>query len=188
MTDDNRPSQSKGGLTRNASEFYPIRSNVKFFDHFISGTQKKYDEYLTEEQRALNLLCYEMWQLAENLPVSFIKEPIAEQEKIAALFDLWRKAFSLLQNQQYVFQYGLYWKREMKGKPSKQRVDKIEVRTETPRLQFHLSDRGDIYQLQLKASIKGRLHDNFFTDYLFFIRDEDTVYLLQSLKDVGIIE
>jgi hypothetical protein len=161
---------------------------VKFFGNFISGAQKQYDEYLTEDQRTLNQLCYEMCQLAENLPGSFLEEPITEHGKMNALFELWEKAFSLLQYQPYVFKCYLYTKRELKGKPSKQHLDLIEIKTEKPLLQFYLSDRQDFFQLQLKAAVKNRVLEHFFTDHSFFIKDDREIYLLPSLRDAAIVE
>lgn len=165
-----------------------VGTDIKWFDDFISGTQKKYDEYLTQQQRTLNLLCYEMWQLAEELPGSLISIPNTQSEEMNRLFHLWQQVFPLLQNQQFVFRYGLFWKKELKRNPSKQRLDRIEIRTETPALRFILSNRGDIYQLQLQFLIKGTPMQRLFMEHLFFVRYAETMYMLSSLRDAGIVE
>lgn len=163
-------------------------TEVKWLDNFISGTQKKYDKYITEEQRTLNLLCYEMWQLAESLPGSLLSSSKTQSNEMRQLFQLWQQTFPLLQNQSFVYRYGLYWQKELKGKPSRQRLDRVEIRTERPILQFVLSDRGDIYQLQLRFQVKGLVIERFSMVHLFFIRYAETMYLLSSLRDAGIVE
>lgn len=163
-------------------------TEVRWFDHFISGTQTKFDDYLTEEQRTLNLLCYDMWQLAESLPGSLLNQSNSSADKMNRLFQWWQQAFPLLQNQSFVYRYDLYWKKELKRKPSRQRLDRVEIRTERPVLQFLLFDRADMYQLKLQVWVKGHIVEQPSLEHLFFIRDTDALYLLCSPRDAGIVE
>ena len=163
-------------------------TEIKLFDHFITGTEKKYDRYLTEEQRTLNKLCYEMWQLADSTNGSFFKDPVADPQKLNALLNLWQKGIAILQHETFTYLYGLYRKRELKGKQSKQRIDRIEIKTEKPVLQFQLLDRGEIFQLQLQVIVKNRALENFSLDQMYFAREQGSLYLFSSLKDIGLAE
>jgi hypothetical protein len=169
---------------------YPNKAGteIKRFDYFISGSQKRYDEFLTEEQKTLHLLCYQMWQLAESLPGTLLNQPNSCADKMNQLFQWWQQVFPLLQNQSFVYRYDLYWKKELKRNPSRQRLDRIEIRTERPVLQFLLFDRGDMYQLKLQVCVKGSIIEDPAMEHLFFIRDTDTLYLLSSLKDAAMVE
>jgi hypothetical protein len=163
-------------------------TEVRRFDNFISGTEKKYDPYLTEDQKALNRLCYEMWQLAESMNGSFYKESVADLEKLKILLELWQHAFTLLQHESFTYLYCLYWKRELKRRPSRQQVDRIEIKPEKPVFQFQLLDREQVFQLQLKLIVKNRSLENPMLDHMFFVREQENIYLLNSLKDAGLTE
>ncbi|WPV65963.1 hypothetical protein [Chitinophaga sp. LS1] len=160
-------------------------TEVKGFHHFISGTQKEYDAYLTDEQRALNIICYEMWQQAETRSGSLIEgEP---ELPATGIFSLWERAMLLLHHQEFIYRYGFYGKRELKGKPQRARIQRISLIKDTPRLYFQLIDKGAFYQLQMKVSIKDR-NINYDVETPFFIWEDKRLYLLGSLRDAGIAQ
>ncbi|MEX6689202.1 hypothetical protein QTN47_16960 [Danxiaibacter flavus] len=162
--------------------------NVKGFQHFTSGTEKQYDAYLTSGQRALNKLSYDMWQLAERIPGSITSSNVAEQEKMTALLSLWHEALPLLQQQVFLYSYRLYGKKELKYKPCRQWLSRVELSAVTPQLRFRLWDRGDLFQLCMQVALKGNVINDYSIDNPFFIRTNNTMYLLQSIKDVAITE
>ena len=160
----------------------------KGFDSFISGTQKQYDSLLTEEQRTLNSHCYEMWRLAQNLPGSLLNEPVDEPSKLHDLFDLWQQAIPLLYNQSFIYTYCMFWKRELKHKPEKRKLERVEISPATPSIRFLLLDRGDIFQLHIRVFIKEQVLESYCADHLFFIKSGEQIHLLSSLKDAAVIE
>lgn len=164
------------------------KTDIKYYQHFISGTERKCDNYLTDDQKELNKICYDMCQLAEKMPGSLLNELPLDEEKISGLFRLWQIAFPLLQDQQFIYNYTLYWKRDLRGKPEKSKLGWIDISTQKPRLHFHLLDKGDVLQLHLRISVKGEMLADYFAEQLFFVQSSDCVYLLSSLKDAATVE
>ncbi|GEP97764.1 hypothetical protein [Chitinophaga cymbidii] len=163
-------------------------TDVKGFHHFISDTQKEYDTLLTDEQRALNIICLEMWQQTEKQSGSLIEgEPEKERSPIG-IFSLWEKAMPLLLQQEFIYRYSLYGKRELKEKPSRGRIERISLLKDTPRLHFQLLDKGAFYQLQMKVTIRDKKVNKYNAETTFFIGEDKKLYLLASLKDAGVVQ
>jgi hypothetical protein len=163
-------------------------TNLKFFEKFLSGTEKSYQPYLTEGQKSLNDLCFKMWKQAENSNGKFLENEESDREKLKELFSLWERAILILQQQEYVYRHPFYWARYLKGKPSKSYMHRIVIEKERPKLFFHLADKGNFYQLCLKVDVDGKSISQFNSDFWFFIEYKECYYLLASLRDVGILE
>lgn len=163
-------------------------TSVKAFQHFVSGADQQYDAYLTSEQKTLNKIYHEMWQLAERIPGSITSSNSAEQENMSALLSLWHDALPLLQQQIFLYSYRLYGKKELKYKPARHWLARIELSAVIPQLRFRLWNRGDFFQLCMHVAIKGNVANDYSTDNPFFIRINNTMYLLQSIRDVAITE
>lgn len=162
---------------------------VKVFDNFISSAQKKHAPFLTDEQRTLNRLCYDMWKLVEKLPSSLIDQLAAsDTEEAEKVFNLWQQAIPILQRQPFLFTYYLYNEKELKGKPARQRIDEAHIDNTVPSLHFQLSDKDAFYQLHMKVSLNGRELTKFDADINFFIRSEVTLYPLPSLQNAAVAE
>ncbi|HEY6082979.1 MAG TPA: hypothetical protein VIU45_05940 [Chitinophagaceae bacterium] len=160
------------------------------FHHFVSGTEKEYDPYLTEEQRTLNGICYEMAKQAEKLPESIEECMItpAGPGSLAILFQLWKKAIPLLQQQEFLYKYYLSRKRELRGKPRKRGAWKIKISHNKPGLRFRLTDKGPFYLLEIEVWLEGaRLNGYEFTTG-FFIEKFQDMYLFSSLRDAAVAE
>ena len=162
---------------------------VKIFDNFINGTKNKHESILTEEQRTLNMLCYDMWKLVEKLSSSLIDQLAASAMSDAEeVFNLWQQAVPILQRQPFLFTYYLYNEKELKGKPARQRIDEVHIDNAVPSLYFQLTDKDAFYQLHMKVSLNGKELTKFDADIGFFIRNEITLYLLPSLQNAAIAE
>jgi hypothetical protein len=162
--------------------------SIKGFHHFISGTEKEYDQFLTDDQRTLNRLCYEMWQQIETQCGSLIEgEP--EQERFPeGIFSLWEKAMALLLRQEFIYGYCMYNKRELKEKPQRARIERITLMKDRPHLHFQLLDKGPFYQLHMKVAVRDRNIYKYNTETTFFIEENRKFYLLASLRDAGVAE
>jgi hypothetical protein len=127
-------------------------SAIKGFDNFLSGVEKENDALLTDEQRALNRVCLDMWRLVEKLGDIKIFESISDDDRhrLSILFELWQKAIHLLQNQ-YIFKHPFFHTRYLKGRPSKSYIEDIHICQEKPSIQFQLIDKGAFYQLEMKV-------------------------------------
>lgn len=159
-------------------------SFIKWFDPFFSGTKKEYDQLLTPEQKALNLLCYHLWQAAEALPGTAPDDGGPEmQEQMDRLFHLWQQAYCALPAQPHVYVYNLWRRRELKGKPERKKTRKIQPCPGQPGLQFRLAQQEDLYQLTASAhTAAGRPLADWDASLPFFIMENDKLYLLASLK------
>lgn len=164
-------------------------TQLKQFDKFASGAQPRYEECMSAEQKMLNTLSFEIYRIAEKLP-GRIDEDSTEQEltQLQSLYGLWQKAVPFLQNQTRVYSYLLHREKQLKEKPSRKKATAIEIRTESPELQFCLTDRGDIVQLHMEVVIKGKLIKPLNPAQLFFIIHENAAYLLASLKDACLLK
>ncbi len=165
-------------------------TGIRGFHHFISGTEKEYDPYLTEEQRTLNGICCEMAKQAEKLPgtIGECMAIPAASGPLSLLFGLWQKAIPLLQQQEYLYNFYLNRKRELRGKPIKRHLREIEIHDDTPGLRFRLTDKGPFYLLEIEVWLKGRKLDGDEFTTAFFIEKFQELYLLSSLRDVALAE
>jgi hypothetical protein len=77
---------------------------------------------------------------------------------------------------------------ELKRTPQKNRVRKISLSAVAPVLQFVLKDKGVFYQLEMQVWIINRLLEKPDTGTTFFIGNNQTLYMLSSIRDAAIAE
>lgn len=159
---------------------------IKSFHHFVHQTEKELDSLFTGDQKALNKICHEMLNQIENLSEESLTsdEPL-QKSSLQSLFHLWEEATPLLMQQEFVYLYNLYFKNELKSRPAKNRVWKINVRGEIPQFRFEIKKKDAFYQLQMKATVKGRQVKEVDLDTVFFIMEGHDMYKLSSLRDAG---
>lgn len=164
-------------------------NNIKSFGSYLSGIQKEYDALLTEEQRTLNSICLDMWKQIEKLPHRLIHEDMLYNETadLSNVFNLWQKAIPLLQ-QQHTYTHPYFRKRQLKGKPSLSRMEKINIKKTLPAIQFKLTDKGAFHQLEMNLVVNGKTINNYKTMDTFFIGEGNNAYLLSSIRDAAIAE
>jgi hypothetical protein len=161
--------------------------NIKFFQNFLTGVQLEFEPCLTNSQKELNTLCMEIYLLSEKLPGAIHAYQQNDFEKLAALFNLWQKAFQHLMTEKFVFSYRLYKKRELRSKPEKLKCLRINLSHELPVLSFRLLDRGKIFQLKLDISVGNKRLQQFDATQLFLIKNGDDIYFIQSPRDVAVL-
>lgn len=162
---------------------------IKGFNKFLSGVEKVYDALLTDEQRALNRVCLDMWKHVEKFGDIKIFESMSDDDRyrLSILFELWQKAIHLLQKQ-YVFKHPFFHTRYLKRSPSKSYIEDIHICQEIPSIQFQLIDKGAFYQLEMKVLLSGKALKNFEPITTFFIQQEKKIYMLSSQRDVAMSE
>jgi hypothetical protein len=135
-------------------KFNKAGDRIKVFSNFLTGTQKEYETTLTEEQKVLNRICFDMYKLVEKLPDKLIHDEMLFNGTgdISNVFSLWQKAFQLL-SEQHTYIHPYFQKRQLKGKPTLSWMIKINIQKDAPVIQFQLTDKGSIYQLQMKTVI-----------------------------------
>lgn len=163
-------------------------TDIKGFYNFITGPFNEYDAYLTNEQKELNSLCLEMLMETKNKNGSIITGDIVQSSYAVNIFDLWNKVIPFLLHQPFVYLYNFYHKVQLKDRPQKGRLQRIILSRQKPHLYFQLIDKGAFYQLQLHFSIQGKSLKQFETASNFFICRDKNLYLLSSLRDIGITE
>ena len=82
----------------------------------------------------------------------------------------------------------MYNKRELKEKPQRARIERVQLSKDRPRLHFQLLDKGAFYQLYMKVAVRDRNIHKYDTEATFFISAGTRLYLLPSLRDAGIAE
>lgn len=162
-------------------------TGIKGFYPFLSGTQKEYDPLLSESQRALNTLSYELWQKTEGLSGLIMKMDAEQKNMLNELFVYWKRAWPLLMQQTFLFGYLLYGIKELKTKPAKRKLWPVQLSASEPRLQFILKDKGSFCQLEMQVVVKGKQVE-LTESPTFMIRTEQYLYLLNNLQDVIITE
>lgn len=164
-------------------------TEIKGFNKFLSGIEKENDALLTDEQRTLNRICLDMWRHVEILGDIAIYMDMSDDDKhrLSILFELWQKALLLLQKQ-YVFKHPFFFTRYLKRKPWKSYIEDIEIKLETPSIQFQLIDKGAFYQLEMKPFLNGKVIRNFELITTFFIQQDEDIYMLSSQRDAAISE
>lgn len=162
---------------------------IKGFNNFLSGIDKEYEPLLTDEQRTLNHICFDMWKNVEKLRDVSILQDLQNEEmhRFSVLFGLWQNAIPLLQKQ-YVFKHPFFHTRYLKRKPSKSWIEEIHIHQELAFIQFQLVEKGTFYQLEMEALLNGKALKNYEPITTFFIQHEQKIYMLPSLRDAGISE
>jgi len=170
-------------------KFNKAGDKIKVFSNFLSGIQKEYEPSLTEEQKTLNRICYDMYKLVEKLPDQLIHGEMLFNgtEDVSNVFSLWQKAFNLLLDQ-HIYIHPFFRKRQLKGKPTPSWLIKVNMQKDVPVIQFQLIDKGVFYQLQMKFVINGKAISNCKTLDTFFLRSNKNVYMLSSVRDAAIAE
>jgi hypothetical protein len=77
---------------------------------------------------------------------------------------------------------------ELKDKPQKGRLQRIRVSAQKPQIRFKLIDKGAFYQLEMNVAVQGKILKQFDAISTFFICKDQCIYLLSSVKDIGISE
>ncbi|MBN9383569.1 MAG: hypothetical protein J0H74_22615 [Chitinophagaceae bacterium] len=147
------------------------RDNIKAFYYFISDTEKEYDLFLTDDQRTLNKLCYEMWRQVETQAGSLLEGEPEQERSPAGIFGLWEKAMPLLLQQEFIYSYGLYNKRELKEKPQRTRIERITLMKSGKKR--HFFDTPEIKKpckSMLYKAIKVHRTGNFSNHFLADLR------------------
>lgn len=171
-----------GQLTKNGD-------SIKRLDPFFSGTKKENDALLTEDQRVLNLLCFQIWQAAEELPGDIPdQETMLMSAKLCSFFGLWKQAFSFLHCQKWVCRYPVWRQRELRGQPEKKRMKPVRPCTGYPAPAFHLRKGKYFYQLTGTARHpQGRLLHPFDSSLPFFLLQKEKLYFLENLQDAAVV-
>lgn len=162
---------------------------IKGFNKFLSGIEKENDALLTDEQRALNRVCLDMWRQVETLGDIVIYKEMSDdnRHRLSILFELWQKAIPLLQKQ-YVFKHPYFFTRYLKGRPSKSYIEDIRICQEKPSIKFQLIDKGPFYQLEMKVLLNRKAIKNCEPITAFFIQQEENIYILSSQRDAAMSE
>lgn len=165
------------------------RTLIKSFHHFVNESNRGSESFFTQDQESLNKICFEMLKEAEKLSGESLNstEP-SQASSLQTLFNLWKKAIPLLMQQEFVYIYYLYFKKELKGRPARNRLRKVNVRGEAPRLHFKLRKKDSFYQLHMNASIRGEYLKNIEWHPVFFMIQWQDVYMLPSLRDSVIVK
>ncbi|TAN21609.1 MAG: hypothetical protein EPN37_00475 [Chitinophagaceae bacterium] len=160
---------------------------IKSFQHFVNGSKKESNHPFTEGQEKLNQLCEDMLKHAEKLAdESLLSTEQVHTSSLHALFSLWEEALPLVEREEFIYLYYLHGKHELKSRPAKNRISKINVRGGVPRLHFQLNERTTFYQLQMRATIQGRTIKYPQWDLVFFMGEGEDLYRLSSLRDSGV--
>lgn len=166
------------------------KTDIKIFSNFLSGVQKQYSHLLTDNQKELNTVCYHLWKIVEKSSGQLLPEqpPKNWEDKLDAVFNAWKKLFPLLQKQAFVYSYYLYGVRELKNRPAKKRIKRITLSELLPSLRFTLTDKGAFYQFQMQVWVNGKELSKYDAGVTLFILQQQTLYMLPSLRDAAISE
>jgi hypothetical protein len=163
-----------------------VGTDIKGFYNF--GVEQNDTIIFTDEQQQLNDICREMYKRSGEQSGSLLFNDTEGNEQAIDFFKLWEQALPLLYEQPYIYRHLLYRKRELKGRPAKNRTERILLSKETPRLYFTLTDRGAFYHFELNISIKGKALQTYNITGTFFVWDDTYLYMLSSLQEAGLIE
>ena len=165
-------------------------SGIKTWNHFLSGLQKQYNHLLTPSQQELNTACFHLWKKVEKTPGHIIHDENIKTAagNLAAIFDAWQKSWPLLRQQPFIYTYYTYGIRDLKNKPAKKRIQKITLSDAIPAIRFVLMDKGAFYQFQMQVSVNSKWLTGYDAGITFFIRHQQTLYRLASLRDAALAE
>lgn len=164
---------------------------IKSFDSFLDGLQKTNAASLNAAQKALHEKCLGLYKLTEKLPGELLANNLFSKRGniLAEIFNDWTGIYSMLLSQSFVFSYVLFGKRELRGKPKRDRWLQITLSVSTPILSFVVTDKGDHYRFTLLVHIDGVLLDNVKTGMpMFIIQNKETIFRLGSLRDACLVE
>lgn len=160
---------------------------IRSFQYFVSGSKKDSGYPFTENQKKLNQLCRDMLKHAEKLAdESVLSTDQRHTSSLHALFSLWKEALPLAEQEECIYLYYLHGKHELKSRPVRNRISRINIRGAAPRLHFQLTERATFYQLQMRATVNGRNIKYPRWGLVFFMEEGEDLYRLSSLRDSGL--
>lgn len=162
------------------------RTNIKLFHQFLAGL-KDYTQFMTDDQKVLNSLCFQLWKLVEKNPGSQINFLDDQQPAMIEAYNSWEKILPLLFREKFVYVYNLYGLKELKERPHKNRISALTLTEDKPQLHFHLKNQSDFYRLEIKVSVNGKTLRNFDGGMTFFVSAENKVFFLQSVRDAAVM-
>jgi hypothetical protein len=163
-------------------------SEVKSFQHFLSASKKEVQEYLSDEQNALNVLCHGLWQQTAKQSGSIIKRQLGEMSSLVETFNLWQLAWPMLIKQEFVYAFAFYNPQALKEKPTKHNAWRINPMAEKTFLRFLMKEKATFYELHLKIIVNDIPLKKFKIVSDFLIKADKDMYLLSCLRDAGIVE
>lgn len=163
---------------------------IKGMMKFLTGTQKEYDTFLTDEQRDLNKSCFNLWKHVEKLPGQINESLVRVEDKegVWAVYDIWQSMIPLLRKQRFLLRYHIYGQKELTKVPHKRRFREISISDLHPALRFRIIKMHDFYRLELKISVNGRDMKNYQKDHPFFITVTNVLFFWSCVRDAAIIE
>ncbi|MDH7463530.1 hypothetical protein QEG73_19675 [Chitinophagaceae bacterium 26-R-25] len=164
---------------------------IKSFDSFLDGLQKTNAIALSEGQKELHEKCLGLYKLTEKLPGELLAGNLYSKRPdiLTKIFSNWTDIYSMLLSQLFVFKYVLFGKRELRGKPKRDRWLQVTLSESIPVLSFVVTDKDDHYRFSLRVHVDGVLLDNVKTGMpLFIIQNGETIFRLGSLRDACLVE
>jgi hypothetical protein len=172
------------------SRYNKAHTDIKGFGKFLSGLEKEHEYLHTAEQKLLNEFSLELYKEVERIPNLFERDEETWEQKpqtSSKILEHWFRIFPLLQGQ-HVFTHTFWQHRYLKRGPQKSYTEKVNISLDVPELQFHLSEYARFFQLRIEILVKGTPVKDIESICSFLLKHEDTIYLLRSFKDAGIVE
>jgi hypothetical protein len=117
-----------------------------------------------------------------------LEDLLASETHITDNFYHWEKVLPLLCEQPIIYKYRLAQARHfIKKAPGRKYLERINISSERPQLQFVLKDKGNYYQLSLQYLVHGMPIKDAIEDALFFVYSDKQYYLLACLRDAAIM-
>ncbi|RXK87026.1 hypothetical protein [Filimonas effusa] len=167
-------------------------TNVIGFDNFPIKEDHDYSITLTENQKALNKICFIIRELSKDITGELFE--FGEERKYVELLDNiythWKTAVSLLESERFLYKYWGYRYSNRKQKAIKKNARPVKISSDSPQIHFQLSDKGDYQQLVPKLVVRNKILNSYISFGVFFIHhfESETVYMLPSIRDIAACE
>jgi len=163
-------------------------SDIRVFQWPSNGMNQISRPSISKWQEELQTNCFELWKMIEKTPGSILTESsdVWGGDCMADIFGIWKAIFPMLSKEPFVYTCPLAGLRALRKNPSRQRLEKICLSPAIPDIRFVLTDKGTYFILQMQVYVLGNKLTAYDTGMTFFIRNQQTLYMLRSLRDAAL--
>ncbi|MDI3321971.1 hypothetical protein [Pinibacter soli] len=163
---------------------------LKSFDSFQSSLKTISRQFQSPKQGQFHEECFELYRQIERLPGALLEGKLYAKkfESLSPILKLWRSIYPYLLGQPFFYSYILLGPKALRTKPRRNYLQQIFLSAAIPVISFLLSDKGDHFRFSLQVHIDGKQAQNIETGIPLFIKMDDFVFPLGSLRDACLVE
>lgn len=163
-------------------------SAVKYFGQLHTDFANADLTSVDSNRQAIHHLGQQLWENLALQPATILDACMHTVAELLHSFDLWQQVWSKLVSEPMVYLFLYHAARERMGKPQKNKVVRVIPGLYRPELCFRLENRGAFHVFYPVLHINGECISEFDSTIGCFIRRDEYLYLVSSVRDAVLLE